>query len=314
MPTSAPHLRQRRRRRRCSRTPPTTTPGTVRPPPPPTSRKPVVRGEAGLDVPGRQDERALGVQRDLSGAWLHDFLWSGLDSGGLYELYWWRSHIWNDQHDARSTYRLVNLFLSDLDLNKGGYADWHGTSSQPRASRRGAEEREGWCDAPVDPEHRAHLEARGRRPPDRSRVWRDRRARLSSRGRPYASSGGIPTRCEKTILTHQDVVAAPSGNVTIHVDRLKSDVALKLRIAERVRVNRWRFYKGRILIAASVGGPDWLRLRSSRAPSQAQTPTGSGQSTTGTDQRSIETFGQQTTVRTDRRGAAERRRAEWLFG
>jgi hypothetical protein len=43
--------------------------------------KPVVRGEAGLDVPGKQDEFALGIQRDVTGTWLHNFLWSGLDSG-----------------------------------------------------------------------------------------------------------------------------------------------------------------------------------------------------------------------------------------
>lgn len=93
--------------------------------------KPVVRGEAGLDAPGRQDERSLGLERDTAGVWLHNFLWAGLDSGGLYELYWWRSHIWGPQGDHRGAYHLVGEFLSALDLNKGGYADWGGTVTDP---------------------------------------------------------------------------------------------------------------------------------------------------------------------------------------
>ena len=92
-------------------------------------RKPVVRGEAGLDAPDRQDERVLGLQRDRTGVWLHNFLWAGLDSGGLYEIYWWRSHIYGPAGDHRAAYRRVSRFLATLDLNKGGYADWAGTVS-----------------------------------------------------------------------------------------------------------------------------------------------------------------------------------------
>jgi hypothetical protein len=93
--------------------------------------KPVVRGEAGLDPPGRQDERALGIDRDRAGVWLHNFLWAGLEAGALYEIYWWRSHIEGPQGDHRPTYRRVARFLSTLDLNHGGYVDWGGSTSTP---------------------------------------------------------------------------------------------------------------------------------------------------------------------------------------
>ena len=83
--------------------------------------KPVVRGEAGLDTPARQDERALGLQRDRKGVWLHNFLWAGLDAGGLYEMYWWRSHLNGAQGDFRREYQRVGRFLAGLDLNKGGH-------------------------------------------------------------------------------------------------------------------------------------------------------------------------------------------------
>jgi hypothetical protein len=94
--------------------------------------KPVVRGEAGLDAPGRQDERALGLDRDRQGVWLHNFLWSGLDAGGLYEVYWWQSHLNSPRGgDHRRAYRRLGRFLAGLDLNKGGYADWGGRTSSP---------------------------------------------------------------------------------------------------------------------------------------------------------------------------------------
>jgi hypothetical protein len=71
------------------------------------------------------------VQRDRQGVWLHNFLWAGLDSGALYEIYWWRSHIAGPQGDHRPAYKRVGEFLSTLDLNKGGYADWAGSVSTP---------------------------------------------------------------------------------------------------------------------------------------------------------------------------------------
>jgi hypothetical protein len=190
--------------------------------------KPVVRGEAGLDVPGRQDERVLGVQRDLNGIWLHNFLWAGLDSGGLYELYWWRSHIWSTRHDARGAYRLIGTFLSDLDLNEGGYTDWQGTSRNPALRVVGqknvtASRMHLWIqntqhtwkrvvdDVPIEPVS-GEIVVNGFEPRARFSVeWWD----------TYAST--------KTILMLEEVVADDSGTVTIQVDTLHKDVALKMR-------------------------------------------------------------------------------------
>lgn len=91
--------------------------------------KPVMRGEGGLDVPGDQSESVLGIDRDVEGIWLHNFLWAGLDAGGLHEIYWWTSHIWTDVYDHRPAYRTVSRFLADIRLNAGGYADWAGSVS-----------------------------------------------------------------------------------------------------------------------------------------------------------------------------------------
>jgi hypothetical protein len=92
---------------------------------------PIVRGEAGLDSPTLQSPTAIGVNRDVTGVWLHNYLWSGLHSGGLHEIYWWNDHIWDATADRRRAYNAVQGFLADVPLNAGGYADWGGTVSNP---------------------------------------------------------------------------------------------------------------------------------------------------------------------------------------
>lgn len=91
--------------------------------------KPVVRGEGGLDSPDLQSESVIGLSRDVTGVWLHNFLWAGFGAGGLYELYWWNSHIWGSTYDHRGAYKAVQAFLGDILLNRGGYVDWGGTVS-----------------------------------------------------------------------------------------------------------------------------------------------------------------------------------------
>jgi hypothetical protein len=189
--------------------------------------KPVVRGEAGLDQPGRQDETALGLHRDRAGVWLHNFLWSGLHAGGLYELYWWRSHVWNRQADHRATYGRVGRFIGDLDLHKGGYADWGGRVSTPLLRVVGQKNvktgrmhlwiqnsRHTWqhvADAtPIEPVS-GSLRVAGFQPGRTYRVeWWD----------TYAAAPAVDV---------QAVTADQSGTVTLGVTALARDVAIKLR-------------------------------------------------------------------------------------
>jgi hypothetical protein len=93
--------------------------------------KPIVRGESGLDAPGGGTPDDLGLTRDTAGVWLHNFLWAGLHSGAMTDLYWHTSHIWDTAVDRRSHYRPFGAFLADVALNQGGYADWAGSVSHP---------------------------------------------------------------------------------------------------------------------------------------------------------------------------------------
>ena len=54
--------------------------------------KPLIRGEAGLDSVSVQTED-VNLARDTSGVWLHNFVWSSIDTGAMYDLYWWMNNI-----------------------------------------------------------------------------------------------------------------------------------------------------------------------------------------------------------------------------
>ena len=94
--------------------------------------KPVILGEAGLDFPDRQDRNPL-LEKDTRGVWFHNFLWAGLDAGGLYQIYWWTEDLINRKagFDHRQEYAKLRRFLADLNLAAGGYEDWSGGCDNP---------------------------------------------------------------------------------------------------------------------------------------------------------------------------------------
>jgi len=99
--------------------------------------KPVIRGEAGLDFPHEQRPNPE-LQKDTDGVWFHNYTWAMLDSGGLYELYWWREDFYNyDQDpakrfDHRDEFCRYSRFMEGINLNKGGYEDWAGSVNNDR--------------------------------------------------------------------------------------------------------------------------------------------------------------------------------------
>lgn len=97
--------------------------------------KPVIRGELGIDSPTQQVEQA-GLTNDTRGVWLHNFLWSTLDPGGLYENYWWTNNITSrvgpDNNAANGLYEVftpVADFMDNIPLSNGKYQD-----AQPQIS------------------------------------------------------------------------------------------------------------------------------------------------------------------------------------
>jgi hypothetical protein len=91
--------------------------------------KPIVRGEAGLDSVNAQVEDQ-GLGRDSSGVWLHNLVWSGVDAGGMYDLYWWLQNIrqkpgpdGSTANGLREIFRTYQDFMADVPLANGGYQD-----------------------------------------------------------------------------------------------------------------------------------------------------------------------------------------------
>jgi len=89
--------------------------------------KPVIRGEAGLDFVGAQEPNP-DLQNDTEGVWFHNYLWSTLDPGAMYEIYFYPQDFYRQGiYDHRPEFNRVRGFQSGLQLAAGGWQDWAGT-------------------------------------------------------------------------------------------------------------------------------------------------------------------------------------------
>jgi hypothetical protein len=191
---------------------------------------PLMRGEAGLDSPDQQSESVLGLGRGANGVWLHNYLWASLGAGALHEVYWWTSHIWGDGYDFIGEYRAVGGFLDAVPLNKGGYVDWGGSVSNP--SLRVAGQKNPAAGS-------MHLWVQ-----NRAHTWKNVAAGIVIHpvsgsvtvpgfrpGAAYALERWDTYAPGGRLASMEDVVADPAGRLTIMLEALSTDVALKLRPA-----------------------------------------------------------------------------------
>ena len=190
--------------------------------------KPVVRGEAGLDSPGEQSESVLGLKRDSTGVWLHNFLWSGLDAGALHETYWWKTHIWGEGYDFVGAFKAVGAFLGNVPLNRGGYVDWGGTVSNP-SLRVVGQKNTSTGSMHLWVQNKAHT---WKNVVDRAAIqpasgsitvpgFKPGAAYALERWDTYAPGGRVASA--------EHLVAESTGTLTVRVDALSTDLALKLR-------------------------------------------------------------------------------------
>jgi hypothetical protein len=189
--------------------------------------KPVVRGEAGLDSTSEQNENVLGLARDTGGVWLHNYLWSTLDSGGLYELYWWNVHIWGTGYDHRPRYLALRRFLEGIALNRGGYVDWGGTVSNPALRVVGQKDTAAGG---------LHLWVQNRQHTWKNVVDGVAVAAVSGEVTVPGFRPGTTYELERwdtsepgRVASTQPVVTDASGNVRVSISGLATDVAFKIR-------------------------------------------------------------------------------------
>jgi hypothetical protein len=86
--------------------------------------KPIIRAETGMDCPSSQSETCLGIERDVNGVWLHNFLWAQVQPGAMLEGYWWvNKHIYNPQTSLNflPLFKKYSDFSKNIPLNNGSY-------------------------------------------------------------------------------------------------------------------------------------------------------------------------------------------------
>ena len=198
--------------------------------------KPVIRGETSFVGTGSGDPHPE-ILADRRGFWLHDFLWAGLNAGGLIESYWYATpHIYNPAAgvDHRPQFRAFADFLHGIPLNNGRYRD-----AVPELSAQ-ALRVVGQKDVVAGA---AHLWIQ-----NRARQWR----RAANGEFPPPVNGQITlsgfaadrdfrvdwwdtweTDSGRRILSSEIVRSASDGSLRLYVAPLTSDIALRLTIVPK---------------------------------------------------------------------------------
>jgi hypothetical protein len=98
----------------------------------PSTRKPLVRGETAWGAPA-STYFETNAER---GEWLHDFIWAGINPGGLMEQFFVTRQIYNPlgdpPHDHRRMFKSFYIFIQDIPLNNGKYRNAAASVSNPK--------------------------------------------------------------------------------------------------------------------------------------------------------------------------------------
>lgn len=195
--------------------------------------KPVIRGETGIDFINQQTEQP-DLALDNGGVWLHNLLWSSLDSGALTELYWWKENIRNQtgpdgQPGLYEIYSTFYNFVSTVPLNNGHYQDLAATVTNPNLRIIGQKDLAN---------QKAYLWIQ-----NKQYTWRNvvdgvsilpRSGTITvpgfRRGQTYTIEWWNTKATSPTpqIIKTETVIAQPNGDLTINVNNLADDTALKI--------------------------------------------------------------------------------------
>lgn len=92
------------------------------------AKMPLVRGETGVDFPDNQNWNS-DLLKDTQGIWLHNNVWGQINSGGMYDLFWWATETIPES--IYSNYLTFSNFMQGIPLNNGDYQDAGATTSSP---------------------------------------------------------------------------------------------------------------------------------------------------------------------------------------
>jgi hypothetical protein len=188
--------------------------------------KPVIRGEVGWLFTGDD----LFAQNASNGVWLHNFIWAGVNPGGLIEHFWvgaptHQQIFQSGSHDHRPEFRSYYDFIKNVPLNNGFYKDAEAQASDPALRAWGQK----------DTTHgRAHLWIQ-----NKHHTWSNvaRDVAIPPVSATVVISGFTPGSNFRVIwwgtyqgksMPTQTIKSDPSGNLFLSISNLKTDVAVKI--------------------------------------------------------------------------------------
>ena len=195
--------------------------------------KPVMRGETGFLF----DNWDAFAENATGGVWLHNFIWAGVNAGGLIESYWTgaptQNHLYNGGlHDHRPIYKSFYNFIKDIPLNNGHYQNAAAASSNPEVRV--------WGQKDVD-NGQAHLWIQ-----NKGHTWKNVLDGVSvpAQSVTITLAGFQPNRSyiaewwdtyqsdpARQIIKTETLTAASDGSLEVNVNDLTSDVAVKILTA-----------------------------------------------------------------------------------
>jgi hypothetical protein len=198
--------------------------------------KPFIRGETAWS--GSADD--LFRNNATDGLWLHNSIWGSINYGGMLEQYWLdgpgKCHIYKELNrpgcgrpeevwDHRNEFGNFYNFISNVPLNEGGYFDAAPLVSNPNLRVWGQKHETG---------NRAHLWIQ-----NKNHTWNKvyHGASIPNQSGTITVSGFTANKSLKvewwntytgTVTSIVNMTTSSSGSLTLSVDSLKDDVAVKI--------------------------------------------------------------------------------------
>jgi hypothetical protein len=200
--------------------------------------KPVMRGEIGFTAAGGSPATKL-FERDTDAVWLHNFVWAGINAGGMLESYWYdKAHIYRVDksgeylYDYRHVFARYYNFIKDIPLSNGHYREPEISVSHPGLRVWGQ----------IDPvSKKAHLWIQNNQHTWRNVVENVKIPVVTGDVKLYGFNPGSEYRLQwwdtrqsnpsHAIISESLAVAQADGSLTIAVNNLTSDIAVKISSA-----------------------------------------------------------------------------------
>jgi hypothetical protein len=192
---------------------------------------PVIRGEAGITDLVSDFNQDPDLIKDTQGIWLHKFLFSQVDPGALYELYWYTDAI--TKNNLEPIFKRYHNFMEGIPINSGDFIDLEANVTNPGLRVLGQKDLTSqrailWVD------NRAHtwrqvvnlinilpvsgsIQIGGFRPNTKLNIeWWN------------TCSGELPSSCTARISSSAMIQVDSNGNINLELVNLDRDVAVKI--------------------------------------------------------------------------------------